>query len=603
MTSREKSIAGVLLAVVGVGGVAGLGYGFYSQLESRNGSIRLLTKQIEDTEIKVKKVTDEKPQLDHWRRLSMLNDLKARDKYKEELMNLMRKNGVLVESFPQAGVDGKSTIVHPTKPGKQSIYTSVNYQVRARAKMQNLVDFMKDFQTMPRMHRIKTLTIERSDNSAKKEAEYMTVQIGIEALVILDAEIAQKNFVKRENAVMAAEAIAALRRAPVGIPVLAWYVSPIGANPAPLNPPSKTRTYSDIARRNFFIGPVKEAPTGPTKNPDDEKIEPRISEEFLNLMRYSHFIGLTDDGRVEAKLWDRLNNSRKRIKASGGFNKIPMVQTARNKELISGIVSKIEDREILFRVTLNATDARDAKWWRYPDDGKFYKLDKEDLATLITNKRLKEEDKDQVYLIGAEGWDELVKAKAVKVSKDGKKFTTNTDSLQCDIVFSDRDVFIVKMPGWPLKGVPSSASVAVWRIYPEQENFYRIQKNHLASLVAAGKVKAEEGDRILVVHNDYWDWLRKDYLVKTDNGGKTFAFYGDLVKGDVISRGDEVLVLRVAEKYCKAPGNEEAGTKTRWHEGYCVLHIGRSVEEALMTPLSEAKTKELLKPATPVSSN
>ena len=167
--------------------------------------------------------------------------------------------------------------------------------VRARAKMANLVAFLQEFQKEPKMHRIKSLSIERSDISARKEADYMTVQIGIEALIILDADQVQKRANVPDKATLALETSATLRQGPNGLALIGWSLS--GGSVQPLNPPLVAiRNYADIARKNIFVGPpVEKEDSGlPTRPPDDE---------IVNMMKFTRFIGLINDGKqIEAKL-------------------------------------------------------------------------------------------------------------------------------------------------------------------------------------------------------------------------------------------------------------------------------------------------------------
>jgi len=223
------------------------------------------------------------------------------------------------------------------------------------------------------------------------------------------------------------------------------------------------------------------------------------ADDLIESLRFLRLIGITDDGQAEARIWDASTNTKVRIKQAAGFDRLPLIQTAKGKLLVCGVVQKIEARELIFRVNLYA-----------------------------------------------------VESKATKEV-----------------------------------GAPLTA------LYKDEDVIYRVHKDHLSQLVSAEKVKAEEGDRLYVVHAAYWEQLLKDRVAVTTGGGRGFVFYLELVRGDVVDQGADLVVLRVAPKYCLDPG--KPGAEPRWHEGFCVLRIGEKLEDALLEPLAEARVKELLK--------
>src|SRR5207249_9349727 len=139
-----------------------------------------------------------------------------------------------------------------------------------------------------------------------------------------------------------------------------WALS--GGALTPLNPPLVAlRNYDDIARKNIFVGPLPDATAGGPEWPVP-------ADEVVNVMKFTRFIGLIDDGRPEAKLWDYAFNMRHSIKATLGFNRIPLLRTGKSQLVVYGDVKEIVDRELVFRVTLNYGFPRTTKWWRYPKD-------------------------------------------------------------------------------------------------------------------------------------------------------------------------------------------------------------------------------------------
>ena len=230
-----------------------------------------MTERDDNQKTKVEKVNATLPTLEQWRRLSLPSNIDlARVEYKQYIIDLMRKTGILLEQFPQPPADTKSKEVLVSK-NKQPIYTALNFNVRAKARMANLVSFLQEFQKTPYMHRIKSMVIERTDSTAKKDSEFMTLQLVMEALVILDAEKDLKKSKKGEKMQQAAgvaDVVMGLQQGPVGLFMARWAVGGSGPIKPPLNPPLLSiRNYNDIALRNLFIdAPYRQKGTLPPKN-------------------------------------------------------------------------------------------------------------------------------------------------------------------------------------------------------------------------------------------------------------------------------------------------------------------------------------------------
>jgi hypothetical protein len=616
MTQRERNMGIFLGVVVVVGGISFGAWSFYKAIVTSALEIDDLEKKIAETSAKLKKVRDDAPVLQHYRRLSLPTDLNlaARD-YREDVRALLFKHQVQDLEFRDEQPRGKSTLVKQEydpvqkKPVKAPLWTSIQYQVQFKTKMANLVDMIKDFQSTPRMHRIKQLTVERADE--KKEGELLAVQMTFEGISILDADKYQKKTGLEDvkfSVAGAADTVAALLKAPSELAMLGWAISPMGPKEyvAPLNPPlAAVRNYSDINRRNLFMGFVDVSGESKTA-----KAPPPPAEEIINRMRFTRFEGRTEElGKVEAWLWDSSSTIQKeRLRTAGGFNKFLMLQTGDFKPVVHGVVLKIDRNEIIFRVTLKASDPSSSKWWRYPTYNHFYSLHPDDFSTLAAAGKVKDADKGNLYLVNQSYWEKLIK-KQVEVSHDEKNFRFKSDFTRGQIVFSDEKVLIVLLNGWP----PNLAgpSVGMERLYPDDATIYHVQSHHLAELQAdkgltgTKKVKAEEADRLYTVRTSRWDLMIQHKVVKTDSGKGTFTFgclgFPDLIKGDMISRNEDMVVFRVAEKYCHCYGDQDLGIRDHWHEGFIVLKIGRMVQDALMEPLSGPRLNEYLKPAVSAS--
>jgi hypothetical protein len=487
--------------------------------------------------------------------------------------------------------------------------------------MTTLIAFLKDFQSTSKMHRIKRLTIERSEMGAatkqpkgkgpsqREDPPDLVVKITIEALIILDADVLQKRSKIPDRAVLIAEALSALRGGPTGQFLAAWAIGPTGPAVPPINMPLlAVRNYDALPQRNIFKG------KDPIVADEKDKVVP-LSDEEYNVGMFRKFQSLvTEYGprgqtiSVEAKLWDWRDSPKlgtKIIKTSPGFNRIPIVQTRDKTLLIYGQVIRIANtspREIVFKVGLNAADPTSSKWWRYPKDENFYRLHKDDVAGLVASKKVKEDEYNQLYLVSDGYWEDMVAKTKVHMSTDKKTFHFAGSSGWGDVVYRDSSVLIIKMFTWPPYGSPVQPSLAASRLYPDGGQIYSIHHNHLAQLIADGKrVKESEIDRIYVINSNFFAYLQTDKLVSTPGGGR-FTFFNNLLRGDIIEHNDDVAVLRVAEQYCQYPGEEyQVGANDKpvkiapyWHDGYCTLRMGQSVQEALLHPLSPAQIQEVL---------
>jgi hypothetical protein len=607
MTSRERTLAMVAAVMLGAAGLFVLVW-FYQQWTTLDEKISTSNDQVVEAEAKIQKAKADAPKLEHWRRLSLSADIPtAKGEYKQFLINLMHKTGVVMDQFPPMSNDTKSTAILPSR-NKQPIYTGLNFTgVRVKARMSNLVKFLEEFQKAPRMHRIKTMVIERTDNSAKKDPLGMTVTLGIEALIILDAD-KDINKSKAANdkitkAAYWADGLMGLRRGPIGLFTARWRVSPAGDVLLPLNPPVVSRNYADIANKNIFIPP-------PPYNEGPGTTQP--TDEFVNRMKYNRFIGVVGrpDGKIEAKLWDAsagITSTRARADVTSGFNKIPMVMSGQmplgddfvQMVLVYGIVQKIEDRQMLLRVAINWKDADFTNWWRYPNDTNCYRLHKDDVADLVKKGKVRAEDKGDLYVFAKRYWSELEKDK--KITMTGKYYSSHLDGSRGEVVYDEPSgVVIIRPESWPPQAPLTAAGVAVNRLYPDEYQIYGINEKHFGLMVANGTAKKEDIDDTYVMSAEYWDALRQDLLIKRESGN-LYVIYKNLMKIEVLEQTWDMVVFKVPKKYCQFPGiaktDEHPGTPPRWHEGFCVLKMDRMVQDALLEPLSEADVQKMLNPA------
>jgi hypothetical protein len=609
MTQRERTMATIL----GGGVVFGVGFFgflmFYNAFVASGAAIEKLEKDIADAKNEIDFVKRDSAKLQRWRRLSFTGDLdQTRGAFKEYLIEKLRRHSLTNSfNFDAAPADARSLIIHPTKQGKLPIYTGINFFVRFKAKMPNLVSFIQDFQSEPKLQRIKAMTVERADD---KKDDWLTVQMTFEALTILDADKSVKPAMfMPTQPVLKWDTKAFLAGAPNGIAMLGWSITPFSIRLDPLNPPlTSTRRYNDIARQNPFVGTVEVKPIIGSGFGDAPP-----KDELINVMRFSRLVSLIDEqGNSEAWLWNPANNKWYRMRTKPGYDTFPLVQTEKERAVVYGKLVKIQDNDIVFRVALKPAFPGSTRWWRYPEGNNFYRLHPEDQDKLLQDESIAESDRNDVYLVPVPFWEKLTRKDKGKidVSKDGKSFRVLGDAAFGTIVFSDAKVVIIRMNGWPPGNAPVAPSVAASRLYPEADAIYYVESKHFKELQASKKVKEGEIDRICVMRTEHYNHLRQQRIIRSTTGGgggmgggggggNSFAFYTDLIKCDIISEGNDMVVFRLAEKYCRCPGDRDTGVEDRWHEGFCVLRLHGFAQDALQAPLSPSKVKELLNPTPP----
>jgi hypothetical protein len=333
-----------------------------------------------------------------------------------------------------------------------------------------------------------------------------------------------------------------------------------------------------------------------------------LAEDDVNLMKFLLYSQFTRQfsrrGEIlssEAKLWDMRKSPKDgiwTIRAKPGSNRIPLIEDRDGWKLLYGQVLKV-DGFILFQVRLNAAEPNyGVRWWRYPNDDNFYRLHQADLALLLASKKIKEDETNQVYLVTDWFWEEMMEHNKLKVHKGGKTFQFADSAGTGHILEEAGYAKIIKLPGMPPKQ-PLEPSFAVWRLYPDGTRIYGINPRHFRELIANRvRVKEDDIDRVYVMHTNQFDALVDDQLLQRV-GGKVY-FYQNLVHGDILSRDEKVVVIRLAEKYCWYPGTARrvVGKAVRvapyWYEGYCCLKVGYTVQDALKEPLSAELVKGLL---------
>jgi hypothetical protein len=126
--------------------------------------------------------------------------------------------------------------------------------------------------------------------------------------------------------------------------------------------------------------------------------------------------------------------------------------------------------------------------------------------------------------------------------------------------------------------------------YKDHEEIYHLTKNDADGLAREGAIRSDDADRVFWVDKGRWDSLIAEKMVSVH--GRAFTFRWDLVRGTIIRDDGKALILRMDDKYCSYR-YEGSGRPPRPHEGYCTLHVGQSLAEALLQPMKDGEFKTL----------
>jgi hypothetical protein len=361
MTQRERRMA---IFLGGLLCAAGLFLAFQlilRPLSEYDTTIASLSNDVDTARIEVAKIVKDKAQLETWRLMSLPIDLGrptdmrlARSEYQEFLNRL-----TLSHRFTEVNLTAtESARTASTQPGKKPVFIPVDFNLRAKALLPNLVQMLEEFQRTPLMHKIKNLTIDRPENAPaarRRGGDALAVQMTIEALVISGAERRPSNLLGVDHRLLALDALTVLERGPAAIALVPSVLSPTGplgarllerqmdAAPVRGAPPPKyediaVRNYRDIARKNIFQGAPKAA------------ADVIATTDDIEVTRFTFLTDITvSDRRSEAFIYFRTNNRKTRLRVSPGFDAF-LIKDDHDDVLVSGRVVKIDTRDIYFQV-------------------------------------------------------------------------------------------------------------------------------------------------------------------------------------------------------------------------------------------------------------
>jgi hypothetical protein len=340
MNPRERMLAmGVLLVVVLAGGLFLFHRLFLVPLEERDQNIARLEQEVQTKRDHIQEVIAQFPKLERARQLSLpANADLAKREYARYLNELMRDSGFGQGTFsitPPRDVDSKTA---PTVGNKGPVYKKLTFGVQAHSTLGNLVTMLEKFYETSLLQEIKKITISRPLTAGPQQQQQqndLDINLTIEALIVTGAE--DRPYLKPgvDRRLLLIDTVTAMRGGPAGLALVPWVPGPTGR----FGPQVLARSegqYAAIAEKNVFLGPV---------------LGQRLEDVLV-----SQFVYLTDitqnERRSEAWLYNRLTESRTRLRSEKGFDSFRVVDE-KGETVLRGKVVRIDPRDLVFKVDQN----------------------------------------------------------------------------------------------------------------------------------------------------------------------------------------------------------------------------------------------------------
>jgi len=346
MSVRERFLAVGVLGFITLAGVALMVSQFIVKpLRDRSNSIGTIKNRIDEKEARKLKIESNKQKLELWRKQSLPADIGlARLEYEKYLRQLFSQSGFEGSSFSvtPGNLDARTAFTAAGK--KEPDFTRLTFSVEANGELADLVDFLERFYRTPLLHEIKSMNISRPINAEPNPGaafgrrnqqapkNELKVKMNIEALVLHEADKRNKLLPGVDRQLTAADVLATLCNAPSGFALLPWAVGPTGpAGAGLLAVPS--RDYASIPGKDIFYGPATTAEL--------------VTAKFDTL---DHILltDITFNGRWEAFLYAKFNNTKTRLRDSAGFDSF-RIRDDKGEVLVQGkVVRFVDTRELIF---------------------------------------------------------------------------------------------------------------------------------------------------------------------------------------------------------------------------------------------------------------
>lgn len=260
MSSRERTLAIVLLGLIVLGGGGFAAYTFaYQPYLAKKAEAEKLQRDISELDLKVLAITKERANIAHVKRASLPPDVNlAKKEYSLLMERLLQQARITEYKMPEAReVDKRAPItpeMAPKKPAYKTLVFTIDIQ---RANIWQVVDFLRGYYQLDLLHQITDLKITR-ENKPNESRNGLEVHIVSEA-IILDGAEPRTSLFPVTPAVAAAVGMAGLQAVALN-PELARKLTSSPATPvlAPGN-----RDYSLLALRDMFYGKLPSEPPPP----------------------------------------------------------------------------------------------------------------------------------------------------------------------------------------------------------------------------------------------------------------------------------------------------------------------------------------------------
>ncbi len=307
MNARERTLMIALVAILASGaGLYAAKRWWWDPLQDYNRTIERLTDENDQQDFKLATFQKERKKLVLARMKSLSPD-QAASEYMAYLESLLPNSGLKVEELTKSSVQ-KVKVVRPIPNVKEVGHQIISFTVRVRGELDQLVKAMEKMQKTPYEHRIRNLTIDRTDVAAKKDASNkLTVQMIIETLVVA----------KSDNKTS---------------------LPPGFDSKSLLAPTPPDRNYALIAEKNIFVGAT------PYKEPDDQ----RPSEDTPRFI----YLAQTLPKQQTAHLRNRIyrTGEMKVIANKPGWDEFQVTDEFGNYVFFRAKVLKVEQRQMFFQV-------------------------------------------------------------------------------------------------------------------------------------------------------------------------------------------------------------------------------------------------------------
>ncbi|HSQ57511.1 MAG TPA: hypothetical protein VLM40_17450, partial [Gemmata sp.] len=262
MTSRERTLAIVLVGGIVLCGGALLGYMFlYVPLQEKATQAETLDSEIADLDSKISSINRVRPQIAEVKRQSLPPDIDRAKLQYQQMLELLRPTGLpspadFTVKFVRESVKKPplTPVIAPNRPA----YTQLEFNVDIEnANIWKVVDFLYKFYQLDLLHRITELKIARA-NKPSDTRDRLKVNVTCEA-IILDGVEPRSTLFPITNVVAAVGGFASIEAILQKNELLEKF-TPHSTSPVLA---TRNRDYSLIARYDPFYGLLPDLPPEP----------------------------------------------------------------------------------------------------------------------------------------------------------------------------------------------------------------------------------------------------------------------------------------------------------------------------------------------------